>query len=155
MLLNLEHFNHRIWEPACGEGHISKVLVSHGYDVLSSDIADRNYGSIGDFLSIENIEWAGDIITNPPYSMATDFVEKSLSIIPDGNRVAMFLKLSFLEGKGRRYLFDSRQLKTVYVSRSRLNCGRNGVFTGTSAVCYCWFIWQKGFRGDPVIKWFN
>jgi adenine-specific DNA methylase len=105
-LCKLESFNgHRILEPSCGEGHISKVLKAHGYDVVSRDIIDRGYGDVADFLSIDNMEWDGDIITNPPYKFAKDFVEKALQIIPKGNKVAMFLKLTFLEGKARRELF--------------------------------------------------
>lgn len=69
----------------------------------------------------------------------------------------MFLKLTFLEGKTRRALFDTKQLKTVYVSSSRIICAKNGVFenVGGSAVAYAWFEFEKGFQGDPVIKWIN
>ena len=52
-------------------------------------------------------------------------------------------------------VFDSKQLKTVYISRSRIECGKNNVFTGGSAVAYAWFDFEKGYNGDPVIKWFN
>ena len=87
-----------ILEPSCGEGHISEVLKAHGYDVVSRDLIDRGYGEVADFLSIDNLEWDGDIVTNPPYRFALDFVEKALQIIPEGRKVAMFLKLTFLEG---------------------------------------------------------
>ena len=154
-LMKLEQFNESIWEPACGEGHISKVLAAHGYKVVSSDLVDRGYGGVGDFLAMDNIEWKGDIVTNPPYKYAQEFVEKALQIIPEGNKVAMFLKLQFLEGKARKDLFRNYPPKTVWVSSSRLRCGMNGVFEGTSAVAYCWFIWEKGYKGDTIIKWFN
>ena len=95
-----------ILEPSCGEGHISEVLKAHGYDVVSRDLIDRGYGEVADFLSIDNLKWDGDIVTNPPYRYALDFVEKALQIIPEGRKVAMFLKLTFLEGKGRRHLFN-------------------------------------------------
>ena len=49
----------------------------------------------------------GDIITNPPYKYAKEFVEKALEVIPKGNKVAMFLKLQFLEGKARRKMFET------------------------------------------------
>lgn len=105
-LLKLEHFDGPILEPACGEGHMSRVLERAGYAVTSRDLVDRGYGEAGhDFLSIDNTSWPGDIITNPPYKYAQEFVEKALSIIPDGHKVAMFLKLTFLEGKARRQLF--------------------------------------------------
>ena len=156
MLLTLETFNKKIWECACGEGHISKVLENAGYEVYSTDLVDRTYG-IGnkDFLNTKQ-EWEGDIITNPPYKHAQEFVEKALSIIPEGNKVAMFLKLQFLEGKKRKLLFAKNPPRTVWVSSSRLKCGKNGEFgDGSSAVAYCWFVWEKGFVGDTVVRWFN
>jgi len=161
MLLELEKFNKKIWEPACGEGHISEVLKNKGYTVLSTDLIDRNYGKGNvDFLKIkENYKWPGDIISNPPYRYAQEFVEKALSLINTNNKVAMFLKIQFLEGKKRKKLFKKYPPKIIYVSSSRLLCAPNGDFEKQrkkgSAVAYCWFIWQKGFIGDPIIKWFN
>ena len=67
----------------------------------------------------------------------------------------MFLKLQFLEGKERKKLFLSQPPKTVYVSSSRIECGMNGEFKKTSAVAYCWYIWEKGYKGATEIKWFN
>lgn len=106
-LCKLERFEGRILEPSCGEGHMSRVLEAAGYDVVSRDLVDRGYGEVADFLAIDNLEWDGNIVTNPPYKFAQEFVEKALSIIPEGKKVAMFLKLTFLEGKGRRALFRS------------------------------------------------
>ena len=102
-LLSKEIFSTNIWECACGEGHISKKLEEAGYNVFSTDLIDRGFG-IGDidFLKQEgNGDLDYDIITNPPYKYATEFVNKALSIIGDGHRVAMLLKLTFLEGKSR------------------------------------------------------
>lgn len=105
-LCKLEKFQGPILEPACGEGHVAKVLMKHGYQVESRDLIDRGFGTPGmDFLSIDNISWQGDIITNPPYKYAIDFVRKAIQIIPTGHKVAMFLKIQFLEGKARRALF--------------------------------------------------
>lgn len=156
LLLDVETFSQNIWEPACGEGHLSKVLESRGYNVRSTDLVYRNYGEGDvDFFWFDNVSWNGDIITNPPYRMAQEFVEKALQIIPIGNKVAMFLKIQFLETTARRNLFKTNPPQKVYVSSSRLECALNGDFKGESAVCYCWFIWKKGFKGDTVIKWFN
>lgn len=137
---------------------MSKVLEKHGYQVTSRDLVPRGYGEGGhDFLSIDNIAWNGDIVTNPPYKYAQDFVEKALQIIPEGKKVAMFLKLTFLEGKGRRELFRFTPPLCVYVSSSRLKCAQNGDFDAISgsATAYAWFIWQKGWQGETVIRWFN
>lgn len=106
-LCRLEQFSKFILEPSCGEGHMSEVLKKHGYEVVSRDLADRGYGEVADFLSPDNTEWGGDIVTNPPYAFAQEFVEKALAIIPEGRKVAMFLKLTFLEGKKRATLFKN------------------------------------------------
>ena len=156
-LCRIEKFNGPILEPSCGEGHMSEVLKRHGYHVVSRDLADRGYGEVADFLSSDNTAWQGDIVTNPPYAFAQEFVEKSLSIIPDGAKVAMFLKLTFLEGKRRASLFKITPPLRIWVSRSRLKCAKNGDFENSpgSATAYAWFVWQKGFRGNPEIHWFN
>lgn len=157
-LCKLESFKGPILEPSCGEGHMAKVLMAHGYEVVARDLVDRGFGTSGkDFLAIDNTAWQGDIITNPPYKFALEFVRKALAIIPNGHKVGMFLKIQFLEGKARRQLFDSTPPKTVWVSSSRLKCAMNGDFdsVGSSASCYAWFVWEKGYQGDTVVKWFN
>lgn len=155
-LLRLETFAPDIWEPACGEGHISKVLEAAGYNVRSSDLIDRGYGNTKDFLFFNDEVWNGDIITNPPYKFAKEFVQKAIDIIPKGRKVAMFLKLTFLEGKERKELFKITPPHTVYVSSSRLSCAKNGDFSkGENAIAYCWYVWVKGYKGETKIKWFN
>lgn len=156
MLLEREAFTHDVWEPACGEGNLSKVLTEAGYSVRSTDLIDRGYGTGGvDFLN-ETEVWHGDIVTNPPYIYALEFVKKSLDLLEDGHKTAFFLRLQFLEGKKRRVFFDSAPPPIrVYVFSSRMRCARNGVFaaSGDDAVCFAWFIWEKGFKGKPVIEW--
>ncbi len=151
---------HNVWEPACGGGHLAEVFRSHGCLGRASDLVDRCEGKyeVGDFLAMENTAWEGDIVTNPPYKFAQEFIEKALSIVPEGAKVCMFLKLTFLEGKGRKDLFLRFPLKRLYVSSSRLNCAMNGDFKTykyNSAVAYGWYVWEKGYRGDTVIKWIN
>jgi len=159
LLFKEEVFSFDIWEPACGEGHLSKRMLDFGsytgMNVYSSDLIDRGFGDVKDFLSIDNVEWNGDIITNPPYKYAQNFIEKSIQIIPEGNKIAMFLKIQFLEGKKRKHLFKKYPPKTIYISSSRIECGMNGIFKGTSAVAYAWYIWEKGYQGDTIIKWIN
>lgn len=82
---------------------------------------------------------------------------QALKVIPDGRKVCMFLKLTFLEGKDRKEMFKKYPPKTVYVSSSRIKCALGGDFDsiGSSASAYAWFVWQKGYKGDTVIKWIN
>lgn len=150
--------SHFVWEVACGEGHLSKRLSEFGYDVKSTDLIYRGFGEGGvDFLSVYE-PFNGDIITNPPYKYAREFIEHGLELIPEGNKVFMFLKLQFLEGIKRRTLYDRKELKTVYVSRDRINCAKNGRFqdiTTRSAAAYAWYEFQKGYNGKPTIEWIN
>ncbi len=169
MLLDIEDFGgiHTILEPACGMGHLSKVFEADGrFKVISTDLFDRGYGISGrDFFSLtrqDMIECEVDaIITNPPYKQAQEFVEHAMDIIPTGGKVMMFLKVQFLEGKGRKELFRKYPPVTVHISSSRLLCAKNGVFdsTASSAVAYAWFVWEN--RGGrtvdivPRVRWFN
>ena len=146
-----------IWEPACGDGRLSKRLEELGYNVKSTDLIDRGYGTGGvDFLKCNDV-FDGDILTNPPYNLALEFIEHALDLIHDGGKVFMFLKLTFLEGQKRRRLYDRKCLKYVYVSRSRIACLKNGVDmkNASSAVAYAWFEFEKGWVGDPIVKWIN
>lgn len=150
-----------IWEPACGMGHLSTVLEDLGHNVLSTDLIDRGYGIVNedtDFLNgkyYTHTKFDGDILTNPPYKYAKEFVETALDKIEYGNYVVMFLKIQFLEGQGRRDLFDKHPPKYVYVNSARQTCYINGDMSKkmSSATCYCWFVWEKGFEGEPVIRW--
>lgn len=154
------NFAPNLWEVSCGEGHLSERLKQYGYNVKSTDLIDRGYGVGGiDFLKCTD-KFDGDIITNPPYKYGLQFIEHGLELIPDGRKVFMFLKLTFLEGKKRRELFDSGCLKTLYVSSSRILCAKNGDFErmkagGGSAVAYGWYEFEKGYKGNPIIKWIN
>ena len=160
-LMKLEIFDKNIWEPCCGMNHITNVLKDNNYNVKTSDIIDRvNDGSVEiiDFLNY-NGKYNGDIITNPPYKLATEFVYKSIETITYGHKVAMFLKLTFLETKKRYELFKKYPPKVIYVASMRFGCSQTGEFNSDgntgSAIAYCWYIWEKGYNGDTIIKWFN
>ena len=159
-LLDLEIFNNNIWEPACGMHHISDILKEYGYNVRCSDIIDMENRDIEilDFLNTNN-KWEGDIITNPPYKYANEFVQQALNSINQGSKVAMFLKIQFLEGAKRYKIFKENPPKIIYVASQRYGCSETGKFNKNgnigSAICYCWYIWEKGFKGDPIIKWIN
>lgn len=145
-----------IWECACGEGHLSKVLEKNGYKVWSTDLINRGYGTGNtDFLKSLPDEWAGDILTNPPYKYAKEFVEKALEITKTGCYTIMFLKIQFLEGQARLELFKKYPPKFIYVNSKRQLCAMNGEFEKykATAICYCWFVWQKGYTGESIVRW--
>ena len=145
-----------IWECAAGERHLSKRLIEFGFNVKETDIISRcPKVEVLDFLSIpNNYLFNGDIITNPPYKYALEFVQKALSIIPEQRLVCMFLKLTFLEGQKRYHFFKQYPPKYVYVYSSRRKCAYNGMFdSSSSATCYAWFVWEKGSTTEPIIRW--
>ena len=157
------------YEPCVGEGHIAKVLKEYfpNSEVYGTDLINRGYGN-GEFdfinenwedrldlLIPKKVDW---IITNPPYRLAKEFIDKSLAMTNKG--VAMFLKVQFLEGKARRALFEKYPPKHVYISSSRLQCAKNGEFErmkagGGSAIAYAWYVWEKDYKGETILKWFN
>jgi len=157
-LLQVETFNKNIFEPCVGQGHIANVLKASGYKVKAADLVYRGYiGTVvADFLKTEYHELIDcDIITNPPYKYAQEFLEKSLEIIPTGNKVAMLLKLTFLEGQKRQTMFKKYPPKYIYVHSARALCAKNGEFEKypSSAVAYAWFIWVKGNKAEPIVRW--
>lgn len=157
-LHNIEQLSDILLEPACGEGHLSKQLEAFGHEVVSIDLIDRGYGYQGDFFEMK--EWNFDIVTNPPYKHGLEFIKHALDIIPIGNKVCMFMKIQFLEGKARKKFFQEFPPIRIWVSSSRIMCAKNGDFEGMkagggSAVGYAWYIWEKGYTGDTTIKWFN
>lgn len=148
-----------VWECACGGGHLAKVFERYGLLGRASDLGNRGYGESGvDFLA-QTETWDGDIVTNPPYKYAQRFIEHALDLIPEGRKVCMFLKLTFLEGQSRVSLFRNSPPRTLYVSVKRVQCAKNGDFTAYSAAspaaAYAWYVWQKGFAGRPSIQWMN
>lgn len=163
-LLTVETPNKRIWECAAGEGHLAERLKEKGYDVYATDIKQRKYilNGVQDFLKDErpkNLIGQYDILTNPPYKYAKEFVKKSLELLPAGCNAYMFLKLQFLEGVARyNEIFQSTPPKAVYVFKKRILCAKNGEFErmregGGSAVAYAWFVWEKGYKGTTTVEW--
>lgn len=157
LLLEIENIDGDIWECASGENHLAKVFEEAGYKVRKSDIIKRcNDTEVLDFLTCNEKYLKTNIITNPPYKYAKEFIEKAMDIIDDGYKVCMFLKIQFLEGKARKELFKKYPPKTVWISSSRISCAKNGDFSkAETAVGYAWFIWERGWQGNTIVKWFN
>ena len=126
--------------------------------MISTDLVNRGYGTGGiDFLKTKELPKEDvSIITNPPYKYAKEFVQHSLELLKDGQKCAFFLKIQFLEGQSRWELFKDSPPKRVYVSVKRISCLAKGMNEKMqSAFCYCWYVWEKGFKGEPTIHWFN
>ena len=160
MLIDMETPFYNVLEPSCGLGHISKKLIENGVDVTSHDLIDYGWE---DAITGQNFlhrteKWDGDIITNPPFKYVDAFLTNAMEIIPDGRRVAFFMRTLFLEGKKRKILLEKYPIKTVYVSSSRVTCAKGGddsLFNTSGIMCYSWFVWEKGYTGKTELKLFN
>jgi len=148
-LLKRETFEGTVWECASGDGAIAKFFPN----CIASDIRtdEEVFGEKGiDFLKTKrNVD---NIITNPPYRYAQKFVEHALRYA--NKKVAMLLKLVFLEGSGRYRMFKDSPLKVVYVFCKRLPIYRKDyVGKNSGLIAYAWFVWDKSYKGKPTIEW--
>lgn len=163
-LLSVEQFDGGIWEPACGDGAMSRVLGAAGYEVVSTDLIDRGYGEAGlDFL----MEWtarAANIVTNPPFRWAMEFVDRALMLTDAqrtgvaGGKVALFLRLAFLEGVERGRWFPSTPLARVWIMSRRVPIARGRMVQdgdGHGVIAFAWFVWEHGHSGAPELGWLD
>lgn len=153
-LLGVETFDGPIWECACGDGAISKILEAIGHSVISTDLVDRGYGTPRiDFL-MEYQARAPNIVTNPPFKFAREFVNNALRLTT--GKVAILARLAWLEGKSRRELFEHSPLARVWVFSGRIPMLRNGdemMAGGGGMIAFAWFVWEHGFTGKPTLGW--
>jgi len=159
-LLERENFEGNIWECACGKGDISEELIEAGYNVYSSDIVDYNYGTPGiDFLNDNPLLGSrhgvfNNIITNPPFNKSLDFVFMAKKW--SRKKIALFLRLGFLEGKTRFNMFQDKEypLKNIYVFSRRISFGQYaGTHDKGGMIPFAWYVWDKEYEGEPTIKW--
>lgn len=150
----------KILEPCCGNGALSKAIESLGCEVVSEDLYDHGFGTTGvDFLKRKEMpEDCCTIITNFPYKSVTECTLHALDLLPEGGILASFVKTTFLESKGRYDgIFKTQPPKYVLQFVNRQRCYKDGKMdsTGSSAVSYAWMVWEKGFHGNPVVKWID
>jgi len=153
-LFAAEEFWGSIWEPSCGDGQICAVATECGHNVIGTDLIYRGYGEGGrDFLKEEKL-LAPNVVTNPPFKHAEKFIAHALALGAD--KVAMLLRLQFLEGARRRKMFESTPLARVLVFSKRIPRMHNPDYTGpktTSLIAFAWFVWERGHNGAPEIRW--
>ena len=155
-LLSVEQFDGPIWEPACGDGAMAKVLEAAGHQVIATDLIDRGYGEGGrDFL----MEWqarAPNIVTNPPFRWAQQFADRALMLTTC--KVALFLRLAFLEGVERGAFFPQTPLARVWVMSRRVPMQKAKLQSegdGHGVIAFAWFVWEHGHNGPPSLGWLD
>lgn len=150
-LLKVESFEGKIYEPCCGQGHISKVLIKHGYDVESTDLVDRGYGqSHIDFLMERTVR--DNIITNPPYGKLLIQFLNHTQLIAD-KKICLLLKLQALEGVARGEFYKTYPPVRVHVFSKRVSLMKNGDSYDGGMMALAWFVWEKGNKSKPLVSW--
>lgn len=146
----------RIWEPACGEGHMA-APIGESFDVIASDVHPFGFGAVVDFLDpasgwpfddrMERPDW---IVTNPPFKLAGEFLQLGMRRAERG--VALLLRLQFLEGGGRFPLLYGAEPLTLcapFAERVPMTLGRWDPAAST-ATGYAWFFWHRGAEPQPL-----
>jgi hypothetical protein len=137
-----------IWECACGDGAISKVLLQHGYKVYSSDLIDRGYGVVNEDFLKSNLR-SDNIITNPPFKLSLEFALHAMKLAR--KKVIFLHKLVFLESKKRNeQLFKLNKLEKVLIFSQRLPF--KGYDKG-GLMCFAWFVFDVNYNGKATIDW--
>jgi hypothetical protein len=148
-LLKVEEFNN-VLEPACGKGAISRNLIKAGIKVTSTDITKGK-----NFLKRKG-KWNGDIITNPPFDIWDDFVNKAKSLKP--RKICFIGKVNFFGTHGRNVNGIWKRLSKIYIFDRMVDYQtpyRTDGFFHVGSLVTGWFIWEAGYKGKPQIEFID
>jgi hypothetical protein len=156
-LLSKETFDGLTWEPCAGNGAIAQVLEQHGIPVMASELREAGYGITG-CNALEPNFWIRALpfrhaITNPPYHIAEEIISACIESV--SGKVAMLLKLTFLESEKRREFFEKYPPARIHVFRRRITMYPEGTAKprNNGTIAFAWFVWEKGFSGKPTLNW--
>ena len=156
-LLEKESYDRQTTEPCAGNGAIAQVLEQHGIPVMASELRESGYGITGcDALEpcflIKALPFQ-NAITNPPYHIAEEIISACIESV--SGKVAMLLKLTFLESEKRREFFEKYPPVRIHVFRKRITMFPEGKPRPKNGgtIAYAWYVWEKWFIGKPTIEW--
>jgi hypothetical protein len=155
-LFEVETFKGKIWDPACGIGRIPDAAAAARHALDESDLVDRGRGYQLDFLKSGAV--AANIVSNPPFSVAEEFVAKALTLAE--RTVAMLLPTKWIQGEKR-----ARWLRTTPLRRVWFLCPRPSMPPGAVILAgekpdggredFAWFVLERGYAGCPEIGWLH
>lgn len=157
----LEHHRLRgpILEPCAGSGAIVRAIREYyssrpRLHITAIEIREEERSTLQQFAEVHIADfrdwapnrWYRTIITNPPYSLAEEVLERALLVADNRTEILLLLRLAFLESRKRRDAWQRWPLQRIYVLSERPS------FTGggTDATAYGWFLFRKGRRGKGV-----
>jgi hypothetical protein len=134
----IKQVNAPVWEPACGDGRLIRLMQGHGITADGGDLhinsGVANYNFLLDHTS------RACIVTNPPFSLALEFAEHALK---KAQHVFLLLRLNFLASKKRASFWKANEPNALFVLVNRPSFTGNG----TDACDYGWFYWGKTHIG--------
>lgn len=152
-----------IVDSSVGTGTLLEPFRYKCWSLIGYDITDRGYKfvSVQDWLTVKEIPNPRNkpkvIVQNPPFKLALEFVQHSLELLNNGELLFSLHRIQFLEGLERfenLYKNKYKRPKYVFVFTKRVSCITPDIENkGKNAVCFAWFMWQKGYRGSTQIKW--
>lgn len=154
MLLDVEAYDGVVWDPACGGGNIPDACKARRIPFLGSDIVFRGWPDtlVEDFLTTDRRQ--DNIITNPPYNLAEQFVVHALKRAH--HKVAVIVRTAFLEGQGRHArLFSKTPPARIWQFAPRISMppGGKDIPAKGGSIAYCWVIWDKDHDGPCSFGW--
>jgi hypothetical protein len=160
-ILQYEKLIGTVLEPCCGMGHMAEGILKCGINnkLIATDLIDRGYGQGNiDFVTYDYNRRFDNVITNPPFKYAKEFVGRALQI--SNKYVIMLLKIQFLESKIRKEFLVNSPLKYIYVFSERQSTLKDGLEINpmnnkpwSTTLLLAWFIWEVGYEGEPVVRW--
>lgn len=148
----IEDFNCR--EPAANRGHMVAPLREYFHRVEAADVHDYGAGfAVQDYLLGPEPDFVHWTITNPPFRLAEQFIERMAATSEFG--FAVIVRSAFLESVGRyERLFSKSPPSHVlqFTERVVMHKGRLAP-EGSTATAYCWLVWMMGGDGDTFFEW--
>ncbi|MDR3538315.1 MAG: hypothetical protein P4L71_17605 [Acetobacteraceae bacterium] len=156
----LQHVTFRgpVWEPCCGDGAMSRVLADRGYDVVSTDLVERGFGTAGvDFLACQAVPGGcRSVVTNPPYgdtgfqqgqarsptAMLT-FLRHALAMTASvQGQLALLVRLQWIAGQRAADLMSAAPFAAVVVLRQRIRWFDMGEDTNRAQHHHAWVVFD-------------
>lgn len=162
-LFIVEKFDGSIWDPACGMGRIINSAHNAGYETVGTDLNPKSSSNHEpfDFLKDEVPIDKHNIVSNPPFGVAEDFVLKAIDEVKFGGKVAMILPLVWMAGfSTKRSWLPLSPLRRVYPISPRPSMPpaaviMSGEKPGNGTKDFAWFVWEKGYEGQAEIAFMN
>ncbi len=161
-ILDKEILTQFVSDPCCGTGILSEVAEDKGYTVTATDIHDWGYPKMmktWDFMDTTNFMTAADfsVIMNPPFSLAQDFVDRSLQL--GARKIVCFQRFAWYEGsydrgKKRGLWWEQNRPARIWICGDRADCWRHDIpvkdRNTSTPTAHAWFVWERGHGGTQM-----